>query len=41
MGNAGLDESQAAIKTDRRKVNNLRDAGDGTLIAENKELKVS
>ena len=37
MGNAGLDESQAAIKTDRRKVNNLRDAGDGTLMAEGKE----
>ena len=37
MGNAGLDESQAAIKIARRKVNNLRHAGDGTLMAEGKE----
>ena len=37
MGNAGLDESQTAIKISRRKVNNLRYAGDGTLMAEGKE----
>ena len=37
MGNAGLDESQAVIKIARRKVNNLRYAGDGTLMAEGKE----
>ena len=37
MGNAGLDESQAAIKIARRKVNNLRHAGDDTLMAEGKE----
>ena len=40
MGNAGLDESQAVIKIARSKVNNLRYAGDGTLMAEGKvELK--
>ena len=39
MRNAGLDEAQAAIKTSGRNINNLRYAGDNTLMAENKELK--
>ena len=40
MRNAGLDESQAGIKTVRRNTNNLRYADDTTLTAENgKELK--
>ena len=30
--NAGLDEAQAGIKTARRNINNLRYAGDATLI---------
>ena len=38
MQNAGLDESQAATKTARRNINNLRYADDTTLMAENKEL---
>ena len=33
--NAGLDESQAGIKTVRRNINNLRHADDTTLMAEN------
>ena len=37
MRNAGLDEAQAAIKTARRNINNLRYADDITLNAENKE----
>ena len=37
MWNAGLDESQAGIKTARRNINNLRHADDTTLMAENKE----
>ena len=37
MWNAGLDESQAGIKTARRNTNNLRFADDTTLIAENEE----
>ena len=37
MQNAGLDEAQAGIKTDRRNINNLRKADDTTLIAENEE----
>ena len=37
MQNAGLDESQAGIKTARRNINNLRYADDTTLIAESKE----
>ena len=37
MRNAGLDESQAGIKTARRNINNLRYADDTTLIAESKE----
>ena len=35
--NAGLDEAQAGIKFDRRKINNLRYADDSTLMAESKE----
>ena len=37
MGNARLDEAQAGIKFDRRKINNLRYADDSTLMAESKE----
>ena len=37
MQNAGLDEVQAEIKIDGRKINNLRYADDTTLMAENKE----
>ena len=37
MGNAGLDESQAGIKTARKNSNNLRYADDTTLMAESKE----
>ena len=40
MKNAGLDEAQAAIKTARRNINNLRYADDTTLMAESEvELK--
>ena len=40
MRNAGLDESQAGIKTARRNTNNLRYADDTTLMAESgEELK--
>ena len=40
MRNAGLDEAQASIKIAGRNINNLRYAGDTTLVAENeKELK--
>ena len=40
MRNAGLDEAQAGIKIARRNRNNLRYAGDTTLMAENEgELK--
>ena len=39
MRNAGLDEVQAGIKISRRIINNLRNADDTTLMAENKELK--
>ena len=35
--NAGLDEAQAGIKIARRNINNLRCAGDTTLMAESKE----
>ena len=35
--NAGLDKSQAGIKTARRNINNLRYAGDTTLMAESEE----
>ena len=38
--NAGLEEAQAGIKIARRNINNLRYAGDTTLMAESeKELK--
>ena len=37
MGNAGLDEAQAGIKTARRNINNLRYADDTTLMAESEE----
>ena len=37
MRNAGLEETQAVIKTARRNINNLRYASDTTLIAESKE----
>ena len=39
MRNAGLEEAQAGIKTARRNINNLRYAGDTTLMAESEELK--
>ena len=40
MRNAGLDESQAGIKIAGRNINNLRYAGEITLMAESeKELK--
>ena len=37
MWNAGLDETQAGIKTAGRNINNLRYTGDTTLVAENEE----
>ena len=37
MLNAGLNESQAEIKTARRNINNLRYADDTTLMAEREE----
>ena len=37
MGNAGLDELQAGIKTGVRNINNLRYADDTTLMAESEE----
>ena len=37
MWNAGLDEAQAGIKSARRNINNLRYAGDTTLMAESEE----
>ena len=37
MRNAGLDESQAGIKTARRNINNLRYVDDTTLMAESEE----
>ena len=39
MWNAGLDETQAGIKTAGRNINNLRYANDTTLMAESEELK--
>ena len=40
MRNAGLEEAQAGINISGRKINNLRDADDTTLMAESeKELK--
>ena len=37
MRNAGLEETQAGIKTARRNINNLRYAYDTTLMAESEE----
>ena len=37
MRNAGLEETQAGIKIARRNINNLRYAGDSTLMAESEE----
>ena len=37
MRNAGLSEAQAEHKTAGRNINNLRYAGDTTLMAENEE----
>ena len=37
MRNAGLDETQAGIKSSRSNINNLRYADDTTLMAESKE----
>ena len=37
MQSAGLDEAQAGIKIAGRNINNLRYAGDTTLMAESKE----
>ena len=37
MRNTGLDEAQAEIKTSGRNINNLRYAGDTTLMARRKE----
>ena len=39
MRSAGLDETQAGIKTARRNVNNLKYADDTTLMAKSEELK--
>ena len=39
MQNAGLDEAQAAIKIPGRNINNLRYAGDTTLMETEEELK--
>ena len=38
MRTAGLDETQAEIKIARRNINNLRYAGDTTLMAESEEV---
>ena len=37
MRNAGLEEAQAGIKTDRRNINNLRYADDTTFMAKSEE----
>ena len=37
MGNAGLDDTQAGIKTAGRNINNLRYADDNNLMAESEE----
>ena len=41
MRNAGLDETQAGIKTAGRNINNLRYPDDTTLMTENKEELIS
>ena len=38
MRDAGLEETQAGNKIARRNINNLRYAGDTTLMAESEEL---
>ena len=38
MRNAGLEETQAGIKTAGRNINNLRYADDATLMAESEEV---
>ena len=40
MRNAGLDDAQAEIKTAGKNINNLRYAGDTTLMAEIEELNL-
>ena len=40
MRNAGLKEAQPEIKIARRNINNLRYAGETTLMAESEELKI-
>ena len=37
MRNTGLDEAQAGMKIARRNINNLRYAGDTTLMAQSEE----
>ena len=39
MRNTGLEEAQAGIKIAGRNLNNIRYAGDTTLMAESEELK--
>ena len=39
MRNAGLEEAQAGIKITGKNINNLRYAGDTTLMAESKKLE--
>ena len=39
MRNTGLDEAQAGVNIAGRNINNLRYAGDTTLMAESEELK--
>ena len=39
MRNTGLEKAQAGIKTAGRNINNLRYAGNTTLMAESKQLK--
>ena len=39
MRNVGLDKTQGGIKTARRNINNLRYAGNTTLMADSEELK--
>ena len=41
MRNAGLEETQAGIKTARKNINNLRYADDTTLMAESEEERKS
>ena len=41
MRNAGLEETQAGIKSARRNINNLRYADDTTLMAESEEEYIS